>query len=128
MIKTSSLTLLAAALVAVAGLSVPALAEDDSGTSFDDDLVAAALADRGISVVELDEYPGKIRATVRLADGSTAYRYFEIGSLQPVSGPGDEGAGTRVLTRLDVGVDRAAPDNEYWWQSSIGPDDNNGDD
>src|SRR5688572_6439409 len=102
MIKTSSLTLMAAALVAVAGLSVPALAEDDSGTSFDDDLVAAALADRGISVVELDEYPGKIRATVRLADGSTAYRYFEIGSLQPVSGPGDEGAGARVLTRLDV--------------------------
>ncbi len=124
MIKTSSLTLVAAALVAVAGFSLPALAEDDSGTSFDDDSVAAALADRGVAVIALAEYPGKIRATVRLPDGSTAFRYFDVNSLQPVSGPGDGGNGARVLTRLDVGVDRAAPANEYWWQSTIGGENN----
>jgi hypothetical protein len=124
MIKTSSLTLAAAALVAIAGLSVPALAEDDSGTSFDEDCVAAALAERGVDVIDLAEYPGKIRATVRLPDGSNAFRYFDINSLQPVSGPGDDGSTTRVLTRLDVGVDRAAPADEYWWQSTIGGENN----
>jgi hypothetical protein len=106
MTKTSSLTLAAAALVAVAGLSLPALAEDDSGTSFDDDLVAAALRDRGIDVIALAEYPEKIRATVVLPDGSTAFRYFSIHSLQPVSGPGDGGSSPRVLSRVDVGIDR----------------------
>jgi hypothetical protein len=109
MTKTSSLSLVAAALVAVAGLSVPALAEDDSGTSFDDDLVAAALADRGIDVVALAEYPGKIRATVQLPDGSTEFQYFDETSLQPVSGPGAGGGNTRVLSELDVGVDHVAP-------------------
>ena len=124
MIKTSSLTLVAAALVAVAGFSLPALAEDDSGTSFDEDSVAAALADRGVDVIALAESPGKIRATVRLPDGSTAFRYFDINSLQPVSGPGDGGNAPRVLTRVDVGVDRAAPADEYWWQSAIGGENN----
>jgi hypothetical protein len=124
MTKTSSLTVLAAALVAAAGLSVPALAEDDSGTSFDDDLVAAALQERGIAVVALAEVPNKIRATVRLPDGSTEFRYFDINSLQPVNGPGEGGGNTRVLSRLDVGVDRTAPASEYWWQSTIGGDDN----
>jgi hypothetical protein len=125
MIKTSSLTLVAAALVAVAGFSVPALAEDDSGTSFDEDSVAAALADRGVDVIALAEAPGKIRATVRLPDGSTAFRYFDINSLQPVSGPGDGGSSApRVLTRVDVGVDRTAPADEYWWQSTIGGENN----
>jgi hypothetical protein len=124
MTKTSSLTVLAAALVAAAGLSVPALAEDDSGTSFDDDLVAAALQERGIAVVALAEVPNRIRATVRLPEGSTEFRYFDINSLQPVRGPGEGGGNTRVLSRLDVGVDRTAPASEYWWQSTIGGDDN----
>ena len=128
MTKTSSLSIVAAALVAVAGFSVPAIAEDDSGTSFDDDLVAAALADRGVDVIALAETPTKIRATVQLPDGSIEFQYFDINSLQPVSGPGEGSGNTRVLSRLDVGVDRAAPVNEYWWQSAIGPDDNNGDD
>jgi hypothetical protein len=127
MSKTSSLTLVAAALVAVAGLSVPALAEDDSGTSFDDDLVAAALQYRGIDVVALAEIPNKIRATVRLPDGSTEFRYFDINSLQPVGGPGEGSGNSRVLSRLDVGGERTPPTSEYWWQSTIGGDDN-GDD
>ena len=124
MTKTSSLTLAAAALVAVAGLSVPALAEDDSGTSFDDDLVAAALRDRGVAVIELAEIFNRIRATVRSPDGSTEFRYFDINSLQPVSGPGEGGGNTRVLSRLHVGVDRAGPADEYWWRSAIGGDNN----
>jgi hypothetical protein len=112
MTKTSSLSLVAAALVAVAGLSVPAMAEDDSGTSFDDDLIAAALAYRGVDVISLAEIPNKIRATVQLPDGSTEFQYFDIHSLQPVAGPGEGGSNTRVLSRLDVGADRVAPVND----------------
>jgi len=104
MIKTSSLTLIAAVAVAVGGLSLPALAEDDSGTSFDDDLVAAALAERGYDVSQLNEVFGKIQATIRLADGSSAIQLFDPVSLQPIDG--NAGGNTRVLTDLDVGLDR----------------------
>lgn len=110
MIKTSSLALLAA--VAVGGFSLPGLAEDDSGTSFNDDLVTAALAERGYDVQQLNEVFGKIQARITLADGSSAIQYFDPVSLQPI----DEASGgnTRVLSELDVGLDRApvaAPNN-----------------
>jgi hypothetical protein len=122
MTKTSTLTLVAAALVATIGLAAPALADDDAGTSFNDDLVASALAERGINVLQLDESLGKIRATVKLADGSTEFQYFDINSLQPIAGPGERSNGnTRVLSDLDVGVQPAAPVlNSLTW---VDPDD-----
>jgi hypothetical protein len=104
MTKTSSLAIAAAALVAVAGLSVPVLAEDDAGTSFNDDLVASALADRGIEVAGLAEEFGKIRATVVLPDGSTEFQYFDADTLQPI---GNRSGNTRVLSDLDVGAQPA---------------------
>jgi hypothetical protein len=109
MTKTSSLSLVAAAaLVATLGVAAPVLAEDDAGTSFNDDLVASALAERGINAVQLDENFGKIRATVQLADGSTEFQYFDIDTLQPIAASGGNG-NSRVLSDLDVGVERAAP-------------------
>jgi hypothetical protein len=118
MTKTSSLTLVAAALVATIGFAAPALADDNSDTSFNDDLVAAALAERGIDVLQLDESLGKIRATVRTADGSTEFQYFDINSLQPIAA---SGGNTRVLSDLDVGIERAAPSlNSLTW---VDPDD-----
>ena len=120
MTKTSSLTLIAAALVATIGLAAPALAEDDAGTSFNDDLVQAALAERGVDALQLAENFGKIRATVRLADGSIEFQYFDIDTLQPIEGPG-AGGNTRVLSDIDVGVTPAAPSlNSLTW---VDPDD-----
>ena len=107
--KTSSLSLsVAAALVAVAGLTAPVLAADSADTSFNDDLVRATLAERGIQVTDLAENFNKIRATVTLPDGSSEFQYFDINTLQPI---GDTvGGNTRVLSERDLGVERAAPD------------------
>ena len=67
----------------------------------------------------LDETFGKIRATVRLADGSTEFQYFDINSLQPIAV--GSGGNIRVLSDLDVGVAPAAPSlNSLTW---VDPDD-----
>jgi hypothetical protein len=120
MTKTSSLALAAAALIAVAGFSVPAFADDDSGTSFNDDLVTSALAERGIQVAGLAETAtGNIRATVVLPDGSTEFQYFDGDSLQPLNSDGR----SRVLSRLDVGVQPAQPGlNSLTWEDPPGND------
>jgi hypothetical protein len=115
MTKTSSLTLAAAALVAVAGFSVPVFADDDAGTSFNDDLVASALAERGIQVAGLAETGfGTIRATVVLPDGTTEFQYFDS-SLQPLD---SQKGNSRVLSKLDVGVEPVQPSlNSLTWEA-----------
>lgn len=117
--KTSSLPLFGAAIVAtVVTLSAPAIAADSADTSFNDDLVRAALADRGIEATVLAENFNKIRATVTLPDGSTEFQYFDIDTLQPV---GAGGGNSRVLSRLDVGAEPKAPSlNSLTW---VDPDD-----
>lgn len=105
--RTSSLSLVAAALAVMAASSAPAVAEDDSGTSFNDDLVRASLIERGYDVSALAQEFNKIRATVTRPDGSSDFVYFDINSLQPLDG--DRGDRTRVLSDLDVGGEPAAP-------------------
>jgi hypothetical protein len=122
MTKTSSLTLVAVAFASALTLAVPAIADDDAGTSFNDDLVKQSLAERGFDVIDLAEAPGKIRATVRLADGSTTFQYFDINSLQPLDAAGSSG-NSRVLTELDVG-NRASVNglNSLTWEDPPGND------
>lgn len=110
MTKTSSLTLVAAAFVAVTTLAAPAFAVDHGDTSFNDDLVRATLNERGVDVIDLAEDSNRVRATVRLPDGSVEFRYFDINTLQPLGQSGDN---TRVLSRLDVGAERLAPEGMH---------------
>lgn len=105
--KTSSLALVAAALVAVAGFSAPVLAESGDDTDFNRDVVLSQLQGRGVDASQVEQWGNKIKATVRLADGSTTFQYFDIDTLQPVGG-GNAG-NSRVLSELDVGAQPAKP-------------------
>lgn len=102
-----------AALVAVAGLSAPVLASslssdsNSSNDTFNEEIVLQQLKAKGINASDLSDWNGVIRATVTLADGSSTFQYFEIGSLQPVSATGAMGGNSRVLSEQDVGPVRA---------------------
>lgn len=108
-----------AAFVAVVGLASPVLAgsltgetgSDPTTASFNEQIVLSTLRARGIDASNLSEWNGKIRATVREADGSTSFQYFDVDTLRPVSASGN-GGNTRVLSRTDVGYDRVAPSLE----------------
>lgn len=113
----SSVSILAA-FVAVVGLSGPVLAAESltSGSSsdpttanFNEDVVLASLKARGISATDLEEWNGKIRATVTAADGSSSFQYFDLDTLRPLAAYGNGGGNTRVLSRMDVGAERPAP-------------------
>lgn len=85
MTKTSSLSLVAAALVAVAGFAAPVLAdEDDPMTPFNDTLVQQRLADQGYNASDLQQWNGKIRATVTADNGATSFVFFDADTLKPV--------------------------------------------
>jgi hypothetical protein len=85
MTKTSSLALVAAALVAAVGFSLPVMAdENDPMTPDNEASVLSTLQSQGIVASDLQEWNGKIRATVTLADGSTTFQYFDADTLQPL--------------------------------------------
>lgn len=99
-----------ATLVAIAGLSLPALAASESLVStgdddFDQALVLRQLESRGVEAVEAIEWSGRIRAQVVLADGSTAFQFFDVDTLAPIPA---RGGNSRVLSDLDVGVNAPA--------------------
>jgi hypothetical protein len=81
------------ALAAVLLAAAPALASTDSVFGTNDynqlDVAKAAIAQqlhqRGIDVVNVDEWDGYVRADVKLADGTQVARYFTAGNLQPVA-------------------------------------------
>ena len=122
MTKTSSLTLAAAAFLTMAGLAAPALADDRSDTPFNDDAVLATLHEQGINASNLQEWNGKIRATVTLADGSSTFEYFDAVTLKPVDPGVGNGTNTRVLSRLDVGDDAGAPATDLRSLTWVDPD------
>jgi triphosphoribosyl-dephospho-CoA synthetase len=96
---------LVAALVAVAGLATPVLAQSISGSDSSDDFneesVLQQLRDRGVPASEVQEWGNKVQATITLADGSSSFAYFDADTLRPLDGAGGN---TRVLSRLDVGA------------------------
>jgi len=103
-----------AALVAVVGLSAPALASSltssdtsPSDDNFNEEIVLQQLKARGIDASGLSDWNGVIRATVTQADGSSTFQYFEIDTLRPVSATGATGRNTRVLSEQDVGAVKA---------------------
>src|SRR5688572_5110193 len=109
MIKSSTSAL--AILVAIAGLTAPALAasslvdEPSDNEDFNETIVLQQLRAQGYDASDLAEWDGKIRATVRQEDGGFTFVYFEPGTLEQVSPSGDEGGNTRVLSQRDLGPD-----------------------
>jgi hypothetical protein len=114
---------LVAALVAVAGLATPVLAQSISGSSSDDfneDSVLQQLRDRGVPATDVQEWGNKVQATVTLADGSSSFAYFDADTLRPLDDVA--GGNTRVLSRLDVGANPiVVQDNTSL--TSVDPDD-----
>ena len=107
----TSLTVMAA-LVAVAGLASPVLAQSISSSSegdFNSQIVLQQLRDRGVPATDVQEWGGKLQATITLADGSSSFAYFDADTLRPLD---DVARGnTRVLSRLDVGARPVAPNS-----------------
>jgi uncharacterized membrane protein len=104
----SSLSALAV-LVAVTGLAAPALAAsslvDDrtDNEHFNETIVAQQLRENGVDVIDLTDWDGKIRATVRLDDGRLAFQYFQPGTLEQVAASGNGNGNVRVLSQRDLG-------------------------
>lgn len=79
---TKLLPSLALVLLASAGVAAPALANDDF-SSFDAGYQLTRLQDQGVNAVDVSEAPGdQLRATVKLADGSTAFEFYDAASLK----------------------------------------------
>jgi hypothetical protein len=90
---TKLLPSLALVLLASAGVAAPALA-DDNFSSFDTGYQLTRLQDQGINAVDVSEAPGdQLRATVKLADGSTAFEFYDAATLNRI---GSSQAGSEV--------------------------------
>lgn len=100
MTKTSSLSLLAVMLVAVAGISAPAYAEENGNPGFDEEGAISKLHYQGIEASDLQVWNGKVRATVKQADGTSTFQYFDVDTMKPIVATGNN---ARVLSELDVG-------------------------
>jgi pyruvate dehydrogenase complex dehydrogenase (E1) component len=93
------------ALALVAGAAAPVLASDTFG-SFDAARQLQRLHEVGVNATDVaEDTSSTMRATVKLDDGSTAFAYFDVDSLQQVNKSG--AAATKVLSKLDVS--RTAP-------------------
>jgi hypothetical protein len=90
MFKKSLVALGTVAVLAIGAL--PAFANTDSVFGNNDytqiDNAKAAvqqqLLQKGVKATGVDEWSGYVRADVQLADGTTAVRFFDAGSLAPV--------------------------------------------
>ncbi len=107
--KTSSLPLVAAALVAVVGFSVPVIADEgDSMVPDNASSVISTLRSQGIAASDPQLWNGKIRVTVTQADGSSSFQYFDADSLRPVGDNlttgsiGGTGSVQREAQKLDL--------------------------
>jgi hypothetical protein len=81
--------LTALALAAILGVTsfaaVPALAGDSK--DFDAAYYVTQLNYDGVNAVDVEDAAnGTMKATVKLADGSTAFRYFDKATFEPVAG------------------------------------------
>jgi hypothetical protein len=88
MFKKSVIALGTVAVLAVSAL--PTFASTDSVFGNSDQIdnsklvVQQELQQKGIKATNVDEWGGYVRVDVKLADGSTAVRFFQPGSLAPV--------------------------------------------
>lgn len=104
---TKSSTSALAVLVALSGLAAPAFAESlvdqrSDNEHFNETIVLDQLRDKGVNASDLAYFNGKIRATVRDADGRFSFAYFEPVTLEQVP-PSSNGRGNRrVLSERDV--------------------------
>lgn len=117
--KTSSLAV--AAFLVLGSLAAPVLAAEVD-PAFDSSWYVTQLQQKGINAIDAHEgWNGNFRATVKLADGSEQYQYFDVDTLQPV---GASGNNTRVLSKLDVGQAKALPTTTRSLISTSTEDDN----
>lgn len=110
--KTSR-TLLAAFVSVAALAAVPVMAQslnDSSSDAFNASQVQQQLRSKGFDVTQVNEWGTKVQATIVLADGSSTFAYFDRDTLRPVDN--QAGGNTRVLSRLDVGVQPRAMADE----------------
>ena len=95
------------ALVLATGFAVPAFASDSltassSSSDFDAAYTVQALKDKGFNVINVaEDFNDRLRADVRLDDGSVVVQYFDENSLTPIRGTSSN---ARVLSKLDTGV------------------------
>ena len=90
MLKKSLVALGTVVVLAVGAL--PAFANTDSVFGNNDytqidnakTAVQQELQQKGIKATDVDEWGGYVRADVKLADGTTAVRFFDASSLTPV--------------------------------------------
>ena len=103
--KKTSLALIA---VLLAGVSAPVLAADDSDSpSFNTDWYVSQLQQKGLDVIDVNgSGPDAVVATVRQADGTQGFAYFDRHTLKPLNGAATE---TRVLSKLDTAPAVRAP-------------------
>jgi hypothetical protein len=95
---TKLLPTLALVLLASAGVAAPVLADDDF-SSFDAGYQLTRLQDQGINAVDVSEAPGdQLRATVKLADGSTAFEFYDAASLNLIKSSQDGAEVTGSIT------------------------------
>jgi len=107
--KTTSLALLAALLV---GVSAPAFADDGGSPAFNTDWYTSQLAQKGLDVVDVASAgPDAVVATVRQADGTQSFQYFDPHTLKPLGA--NAGTDTRVLSKLDVARTAKAPVSNF---------------
>ena len=99
---TKLLPSLALALVASVGVgaAAPAFAAPQSLTSgatfggFDESYELTRLNDQGVNAVDVSEDGNRLRATVKLDDGSTAFEYYDADTLQKIGGSTSEVTGS----------------------------------
>ncbi|RYE07150.1 MAG: hypothetical protein EOP22_18955 [Hyphomicrobiales bacterium] len=78
--KTTAFAL--AALIAGSAIAAPVLASD----SFDSDRYITLLSYEGVNAIAVEDYwQDALKATVKLDDGTTVFRFYDKDSLQPVN-------------------------------------------
>jgi hypothetical protein len=95
---TKLLPSLALVLLASAGVAAPVLA-DDNFSSFDEGYQLTRLQDQGINAIDVSEAPSdQLRATVKLADGSTAFEFYDAATLRLIKSSQDGSEVTGSIT------------------------------
>ena len=112
---TKLLPSLALVLLASASVAAPAFAEDDF-SSFDAGYQLSRLQDQGVNAVDVSEAPGdQLRATVKLADGSTAFEFYDAATLNQIGSSQANSDVTGSIRAADgkASVQHAAPTAKF---------------
>ncbi|HQZ12926.1 MAG TPA: hypothetical protein PK286_08555 [Devosia sp.] len=82
--KKTSLTLVAAALVAAVGFAAPIMADDDPMVPYNGANLISKLQAQGVNASDPQVWNGRIRVTVAQSDGSNSFQFFDADTFSPV--------------------------------------------